>query len=398
MKLSTLGNRLNILQKGNSLPAPSPQDLQSQQLLRKHYSTPPPTTVPAFVPSNNKPKQLNKHALEFKPLSPIQSLTGSIQNRLKINQGVPITEPEPVPVQPEPELFLEPAYIPTEEEVAVDIIENMANLLAEDPGNFDDFSERIENIFKDFYCSDYVLSVSMEMIFKKSTENSNFRYMGAKLFNLLDKLQAREHSLFRNLLHLKLSFLETEFQEQIESDNLEVLCGTLLFLSELYMQLKLDAIGNSIISGIDALLSILPKSRISKDNIKSICFTLKLSGFDLEKSFPDRMSEIIMKLKSFTGQNPTITVLVENILILQKSKWGRRDSVASNTSNGFGDIPQSGGQSNNEPTFYGPDGKALTEEESQFLNSQHDNDSDYEFDGMGQEEGMDFRKFLHSTK
>lgn len=307
-----------------------------------------------------------------------------------MNQGV---EPLPTPAE---EQYQEHEFLPNEEELgAVDLVENMANLLAEDPGNFDDFSEQIKNIFEEFYSSEYVMTISMELIFKRSTEEANFRYMGAKLYNLLDKLQTREQSLFRHLLDCKLSFQQTEFLELIEHNNLDVVCGTLLFLSELYMQLKLDTIGNAIIFGIDAILSIVPRTRLTKETIKSVCFTLKLSGYDLEKNFFANMSSVLQKLNTFGGDNPSIDVLVQNIIVLQKNNWGRRGSVTSNTSNGFGDTPAVG---HDEPTFYGPDGVALTEEESTFLNSQQDNDSDYEFDGMDQEEGLDFRKFLYSSK
>lgn len=392
-------SRMQLLQSGQSIPAPPPQQPQPQ-FLQKSLSS-----AAAYNPA--PPKQLNHNAVEFKPAPPafhhvspthapgppLAITTSSLQNRLKANQGVPIEEPQPPTFE---EQYQEPEYFPTEEELgAVDLVENIANLLAEDPGNFDDFSEQIKNIFEEFYSSEYVMTISMELIFKRSTEDSNFRYMGAKLYNLLDKLQTREQSLFRNLLDCKLSFQQTEFKELIEHNQFEVVCGTLLFLSELYMQLKLDSIGNTIIFGIDALLSIAPRTRLSKDTIKSVCFTLKLSGYDLEKKFFDKMAKIFQKLNLFEGENAAITLLIQNILVLQKNNWGRRDSVTSNTSNGFGDTPAVG---NDEPIFYGPDGIALTEEESNFLNSQNDNDSDYEFDGMDQEEDLDFRKFLYSSK
>ncbi|KAL5288419.1 PAIP1.2 family protein [Megaselia abdita] len=376
--LTNINHRMQALQSGSSLPPPPPTE----------------TTVPKLR------TQLNHNAVEFKPahttvapMPPPPLQPRNLQDRLNRHQGVPIEEP---PLPSEPQHYQEPEYLPTEEELgAVDLIENMANLLAEDPGNFDDFSEQIKNIFEEFYSSEYVMTISMELIFKRSTVDSNFRYMGAKLYNLLDKLQTREQSLFRILLDCKLSFQETEFQELIENNNFEVVSGTLLFLSELFMQMKLDGIGNAILFGIDALLSIVPKNRLSKDTIKSVCFTLKLSGFDLEKKFYDKMTKVLQKLNGFSGETPSIDVLIQNIIVLQKNNWGRRDSITSNTSNGFGDTPAVG---NDEPTFYGPDGVALTEEESQFLNSQHDNDSDYEFDEMDQEQGLDFRKFLYSSK
>lgn len=376
---SGLSNRLQQLQTGNPLPPPPPAEL--------HLPSPQQQQPQPFLP-----KPLNSDAIAFIPRPIVVS--SNVQNRLNKCQGIANEEPSaPAPVE---EHYHEPVDLPTEEESgAVDLIENIANLLAEDPGNFDDFSEQIKNIFEEFYSSEYVMTCSMELIFKRSTEDSNFRYMGAKLYNLLDKLQKREQSLFRNLLDCKLSFQQTEFQELIEHNNLDAACGTLLFLSELYMQLKLDSIGNAIIFGIDALLSIVPKSRLSKDTIKSVCFTLKLSGFDLEKRFSDKMAKVLQKLNGLGEGNPSVDVLIQNILVLQKNNWGRRDSVASITSNGYGDTAEVG---SDEPTYYGPDGVALTEEESNFLNSQHDNDSDYEFDGMGQEEDLDFRKFLYSSK
>lgn len=176
---SFLQDRITRLQHGEKIPVPPPVSQAPQH--QKSFSA-------------SASRQLNHNAVVFTPSKapsatdepiqipgPVRPTTSSVQNRLLASQGFTIEEPSSTAE----EEFQESDYIPTDEELgAVDLVENIANLLAEDPGNFDDFSEQIRNIFEEFYSSEYVMTISMETIFKRSTENANFRYMGAKLYNL----------------------------------------------------------------------------------------------------------------------------------------------------------------------------------------------------------------------
>lgn len=288
------------------------------------------------------------------------------------------------------------------EKFAIDYIEDIVTYLNENPGSFDTIAAQASSVFKGFSENQVVLSISMEIIFNKSIEEQNFRYMGARLFALLDSINPLDGSVFRNLLNLKLSYHQSEILEYVKNDYNKVR-GTTLFLAELYMQLRNDGvriphIAHNIVFCMKQLFM-----KTTPENIKCICLTLKLAGFDLEIDFPVEISEIMEQLRSLKKHIDTGTSkVIENVLILQKSNWGRSELPVHNS---FPNEPLE--RLTDTPVFYGPDGQVLTEEENSFLednlprenNVEEDIDSD-EFDldpEMTAEIKNDFKKFLKSN-
>lgn len=129
-------------------------------------------------------------------------------------------------------------HTPTEpEDAALCFLAEVICKLEDNPGLFDNYQKKLREIFYDLANNNFVMSNSLEMLFKQSTKSQNFRYMGARICNLLDELEPSEESLFRGLLRLKLDFEMHELMNfmQIETHTVR---GTTLFMAELYMQLR----------------------------------------------------------------------------------------------------------------------------------------------------------------
>lgn len=254
----------------------------------------------------------------------------------------------------------------TEEETfAVNYVESLINCLNENPGSFDSITASALTVFEGFGTNEYILSNAMEMIFNRSIEEQNFRYMGAKLYGLLDLIDLREDSSFRMLLNLKLEYHRNEILKYMQNEQSKVR-GTTLFLAELYMQLRNDGnrikdIAQNIVFSINQLLR-----KTTPENMKCICMTLKLAGYDLEFDCQADMKIIIQNLTSVTALDVSTSRILENVLNLQKNKWGRMSEPSAATLQQFNNANNSVRLSD-DPVFYGPDGQILTEEESNFL-------------------------------
>lgn len=289
----------------------------------------------------------------------------------------------------------------TEEETfAVNYVESLINCLNENPGSFDSITASALTVFEGFGANEYILSNAMEMIFNRSIEEQNFRYMGAKLYGLLDLIDLREDSSFRMLLNLKLEYHRNEILKYMQNEQSKVR-GTTLFLAELYMQLRNDGnrikdIAQNIVFSINQLLR-----KITPENMKCICLTLKLAGYDLEFDCSADMKVIIQNLNSVTALDVSTSRILENVLNLQKNKWGRMSEPPANV------IQQPFNNANSvrlsdDPVFYGPDGQILTEEESNFLvanmggnDATEGSDSDLEVDPeMDAETRKAYKAFL----
>jgi len=207
-----------------------------------------------------------------------------------------------------------------------------------------------------------VMSNALELLFKQSVKSQNFRYMGARICNLLDDLDITEASLFRNLLRMKMDFERQELIQFMASEQYTVR-GTTLFLAELYMQLRRPnesfrniEIADSIVFSIQLLLT-----RATPENLKCVCQTLKLCGFELDLDCNPKMESIVQSLESHKNNLDTSTGrLIQSVLDLRARHWGRTESITS-PDNG---APQ---DYSDGPVFYGPDGQVLTEEENMFL-------------------------------
>lgn len=289
----------------------------------------------------------------------------------------------------------------TEEETfAVNYVESLINCLNENPGSFDSITATALTVFEGFGANEYILSNAMEMIFNRSIEEQNFRYMGAKLYGLLDLIDLREDSSFRMLLNLKLEYHRNEILKYMQNEQSKVR-GTTLFLAELYMQLRNDGnrikdIAQNIVFSINQLLR-----KTTPENMKCICMTLKLAGYDLEFDCPADMKVIIQNLTSVTALDVSTSRILENVLNLQKNKWGRMSEPPAAVIQPFNNANSV--RLSDDPVFYGPDGQILTEEESNFLvanlaaegNAVEGSDSDLEVDPeMDAETRKAYKAFL----
>lgn len=248
-----------------------------------------------------------------------------------------------------------------EETFAVNYVESLINCLNENPGSFDSITASALTVFEGFGTNKYILTNAMEMIFNRSIKEQNFRYMGAKLYGLLDLIDLREDSSFRMLLNLKLEYHRNEILKYMQNEQSKVR-GTTLFLAELYMQLRNDGnrikdIAQNIVFSINQLLR-----KTTPENMKCICLTLKLAGYDLEFDCAADMTSIIQKLSSVNALDVSTSRILENVLNLQKNKWGRMSEPPAAVIQPFNNANSV--RLSDDPVFHGTDGQILTEQES----------------------------------
>ena len=115
----------------------------------------------------------------------------------------------------------------------------------------------------------------------------------------------------------------------------------------------------------------------NKENVKCIVQTLKCAGSVLEEEERnkagnsgrtpqiDRAMEVLDRLSRDEGLDPTLSEMLQSLVKLRKSNWGH-SPPSSLTGSGPDSLPGAGTFSL-DPTFYAPDGEALTMEEYSFL-------------------------------
>lgn len=113
----------------------------------------------------------------------------------------------------------------------------MINKLDDNPGAFETYQKKLKEMFYELSNNNFVMSNALELLFKQSIKSQNFRYIGARICNLLDDLEPSSNSLFRNLLKMKMDFEKQELVLLMQNEQNNVR-GTTLFLAELYMQLR----------------------------------------------------------------------------------------------------------------------------------------------------------------
>ncbi|XP_039479800.1 polyadenylate-binding protein-interacting protein 1 isoform X2 [Drosophila santomea] len=270
--------------------------------------------------------------------------------------------------------------------IALEYLDTVIHCLNQNPGQFDTIASRFLTIFDGMENNQFVLSIAMEDIFEKSIEQPNFRYMGAKLYNLLHMLNSKPDSLFHTLLKCKLDYHQEEVTKYMRSNEQQKVRETALFLAELYMQLRGDddsriqLIAVNIVYSLSKLLA-----SESNENVRCLCQTLKLAGYDLTADCPKDIQEIITALQAIELKSPGKYPMAASVIALQQNNWGRK------VSNALGDDEDTVKEPlrlSDEPVFYGPDGRELTAEETDFL-AAGDNDGDDDFDGDGADLEMD---------
>lgn len=133
---------------------------------------------------------------------------------------------------------VEESYTPSEpEDAALSFLSEVIANLEDSPGLFETYQKKLKEMFYDLANNNFVMSNSLEMIFKQSAKSQNFRYMGARLCNLLDELEPSEDSLLRGLLRLKMNFEMQELVNFMQNET-HTVRGTTLFMAELFMQLR----------------------------------------------------------------------------------------------------------------------------------------------------------------
>lgn len=256
------------------------------------------------------------------------------------------------------------------ETIALEYLDTVIHCLNQNPGQFDTIASRFLTIFDGMENNNFVLSIAMEDIFEKSIEQPNFRYMGAKLYNLLHMLNLKPDSLFHTLLQCKLDYHQTEVAKYMKSNQQQKVRETALFLAELYMQLRGDDDSRIQLIAVNIVYSLrILLEHETAENVRCICQTLKLAGYDLSTDCPTDMKVIIAALNEIEDKSPGKYPIVATVIALQKNNWGRK---GSNAFSGDGDEdaaakPPEPPRFSDEPVFYGPDGRELTAEESDFL-------------------------------
>uniref|UniRef100_A0A1A9UDQ1 MIF4G domain-containing protein n=1 Tax=Glossina austeni TaxID=7395 RepID=A0A1A9UDQ1_GLOAU len=170
------------------------------------------------------------------------------------------------------------------ENIALDYLQYVIQCLSKNIGQFDRISPRFSSMFVGMKNNMFVLSNAMEEIFNESVKNANFRYIGAKLSCLLYKLNPQKDSLFYTLLKYQLDFYQNEIKEYIKTNQESKMRETTLFLAELYIQLRGEEFHTQFIA--ESILYSLKRLLTENfDNVRCVCLTLKLAGYDLTADF-----------------------------------------------------------------------------------------------------------------
>uniref|UniRef100_A0A182YNH7 Uncharacterized protein n=1 Tax=Anopheles stephensi TaxID=30069 RepID=A0A182YNH7_ANOST len=100
-----------------------------------------------------------------------------------------------------------------------------------------------------------------------------------------------------------------------------------------------------------------------------------LCGYELEQDCPEKVDAILSKLENQTDVQSSTEAMIRSVSALRKNAWGRTEEPSSGSAmpnpadamlmGGGGGVGS--GLAQNNPVFYGPDGKVLTEEEHSFL-------------------------------
>lgn len=255
------------------------------------------------------------------------------------------------------------------ETFALDYLTDVIAELYDNPGMFDSIQRKLKGTFAEFRSNQFVLSNAVELLFEQSIKEQNFRYMGARLFKLLDSLDETPKSVLRQLLTMKMAHQQSELQGFMSNEQIKVR-GTTLFLAELYMQLRKPndhQRNNEIAMRIIAAAKIL-LSKDGPENIKCVCQCLKLCGFELERDCRLELMEILGTLGKCENSTDTSTGrFIRSVLDLQQKSWGRSEEVVPVVQPPLNEPTSAGDEFTDSPVFYGPDGQVMTEEENDFL-------------------------------
>uniref|UniRef100_A0A1B0BX48 MIF4G domain-containing protein n=1 Tax=Glossina palpalis gambiensis TaxID=67801 RepID=A0A1B0BX48_9MUSC len=250
------------------------------------------------------------------------------------------------------------------EKIALDYLQCAIQYLNNNTGDLDRISTRFSSMFEGMESNVFVLSNAMEEIFNESMKNANFCYIGAKLYCLLYKLNPQKDSLFYTLLKYQLDFHQNEVKEYKKNNQERKMRETTLFLAELYMQLRGEECHTQFIA--ERILYSLKRLLTENfENVRCVCLTLKLAGYDLTADSSKGMEDIILELNAIHRRSPGLYPLVSIVIALQENNWGRkvpRSKIPTEDTKLIDSF-----RYNDGPVFYGPDGSVITKEECEFL-------------------------------
>lgn len=279
------------------------------------------------------------------------------------------------------------------------------------PGQFTNLCDQLVTNLNSWPALDEsMLQILVDEIVALAIREPNFRYNGARLCDAITRgLRVSGPLDFRSTLFNSCQAIHADRKNLMHSDA-EYLRGFALFMSELFVHMhKKDSscrFGILAAAVRELLLTLLEQP--TPGNVKCLCQILKLSGSYIEDDDREtnqgktpEMDQLMTKIET-VGRTLEMQMHIKDLLLnmieLRTTDWGRaptspvvREShaVSSQSSN-----PQMG-------VYYGPDGQALTVEETEFLNQGINRPEDEEYEYPYEEDtGMDdemveaFEKFL----
>jgi len=255
-----------------------------------------------------------------------------------------------------------------------------------EPGRFDSIARQLTQDLNTVITDYETLEALAEIILENGINEPNFRYTGARLCDYLSLhlTVIIEGATLRQIIMQKCN-REFKLREKMLKDNPEHLRGFILFLAELFQQLEIQV--GAVVQRVAVLGDAIPQllttlaSQPDKENVKCIVQTLKCAGSVLEEEegnkaankgatpLMDATVETLDTLSRDPELEPALAEMLQSLVKLRKSNWGHSPpgSVAGAGQGAGQDSLPGAGTFSLDPTFYAPDGEALTMEEYSFL-------------------------------
>ncbi|KAK6639802.1 hypothetical protein RUM43_008077 [Polyplax serrata] len=315
---------------------------------------------------------LNANAAEFIPMS--------CQNQNSLNQQVD----------------------PTHEAVVMYLKDELKYLIL-NPGKYDEVVQPLIEIIEPYVSSEVALQLFITEIIDECISEPNLRYSGARICSDLTKKFGNK---FREVLLKRCQEEHAGFIENAYSNDVNFVNrvqGFGMLLAELFLQIQ---IGEKSIPplgvGLLKILQIILKNETEK-GVKSVCQILKLTGKKLDELSESKpqIDELFSRLQSicndYVDLDPNLRFIVTRVLDMRASNWGEETSQCQQQQPPT-EMPAVTEYSD-DPVFFGPDGKVISEEETSFLHDSvpiSEDTEDYvcDQDLMIEEVYDDFQKFL----
>lgn len=299
---------------------------------------------------------------------------------------------------------------------------NVMHHLTMNPGSFGSLVPPLLNNIKLHCVSPIQQKEIVEAIIEQSIGEGNFRYSGARICMCLDTAMSNnQQKSFREVLH---SLCKEKTQKQAatwqkndkHTEEEQMKChGLILFLAELVVQME-DVLAFELGELLVKLISIVLKNPGS-NSAKHICQALKLAGHTLERDKRGCRKEMENMMRALTElvtegrADSSVGRMIDSVHQLRNGNWGRENHNSSNLHSLPKPVPTTNTQQEyNELVLYGPDGKILSAEESEFLqdaagdatDSEEEAEIDHDYDEIDDEEDKSFavayKEFLKLLK